>query len=137
MIRIMTRINLILISIFLIAAAIIGRLVFIQILEHDFYSALAQGQQKFFAQIQGERGEIFFRDGEPLAINRNYVFVFASPAEIENPEETAVSLSEILDLDKDFVLERIIRENSFFELIKNKLTRDEIADLKKIDRPGI
>jgi len=131
------RINLILISIFLFAAAIIGRLVFIQILEHDFYSALAQGQQKFFAQIQGERGEVFFRDGEPLAINRNFVFVFASPTKIEKPEETAVDLSEILDLDKDFVLGRIKRQNSFFELIKNKLTRDEVANLKKLDRPGI
>lgn len=133
----MMRINLILISIFVFAVAIIGRLVYIQILEHDFYSALAQGQQKFFAQIQGERGEIFFRGGEPLAINRNFVFVFSSPTKIEKPEETAISLSKILDLDKDFVLERITQENSFFELIKNKLTPDEIANLKKIDLPGI
>ncbi len=131
------RINLVLISIFLFAAAIIGRLVFIQILEHDFYSALAQGQQKFFAQIQGERGEVFFRDGEPLAINRNFAYVFASPTKIEKPEETAVSLSEILDLSEDFILGRITQENSHFELIKNKLTREEITNLKKINLPGI
>ncbi len=167
--------NLVLIFIFLFAATIIGRLVYIQILEGDFYRALAQGQQKFFAQVQGERGEIFFRKGEPLAINRNFFYVFASPPKVENAEETAIILKEFFDLveetnvsslpskprlltrrrgeggkenevffdfanaraDKNFILERITQENSFFELIKNRLSREKITNLKKLDLPGI
>ena len=56
------RINFILVLIILFGATIIGRLVSLQILNQDFYQALAQGQQKFFAQIEGERGEV----GVPL-----------------------------------------------------------------------
>jgi len=76
------RINLILILISLLGAAILGKLFFIQILNYEYWKALAQGQQKFFAQIQGERGEIFFQGRNKerhlytLASNKNWELVY-------------------------------------------------------------
>jgi cell division protein FtsI/penicillin-binding protein 2 len=133
------RANLILTSLFLFAAIIIGRLAYIQIENSDFYTALAQGQQKFFIKTEGERGEVFFRDGQPLAMNKTFFYVFASPQKIENPEETAKILSQILALDKNFVLKQIAppEKISFFELLKNRLTQDEINKLKEVNLPGI
>jgi len=131
------RTNLILIFIFLFTIIIISQLAYIQIENHDFYRALAQGQQMFFIETKGERGEIFFRNEEPLAINRTFFYVFASPTKVKNHQETAIVLSEIIALDKDFILRRITRENSFFELLKRRLTQDEINKLKEKNLPGI
>lgn len=63
------RVNIVFILIIFFAAAIIGRLVYIQIINHDLNKALAQGQQGIFNMIQGERGGIFFMEGEILAAN--------------------------------------------------------------------
>jgi len=131
------RINLILISIFLFAIIIVGRLAYIQIEKYDFYTALAQGQQKFFLKTEGKRGEIFFRYGQPLAINRNFIYVFTSPPNVENYDETAKILSEILGLSYDFIFKRITQKNSFFELLKKRLSEDEVINLKKANLPGI
>lgn len=140
------RINLILILIILFGAAIIGKLFFIQILHYEYWKALAQGQQKFFAQIQGDRGEIFLQDKEgnlyTLASNKNWELVYISPEEItskgEDSIETARALSQILNLDEDLILEKIKKsDSSLYELIKNKLTQEEIDLLKKINLPGV
>jgi len=105
------RINLILFFIFVFGAAITCRLVFLQVTRHDFYDALAKGQQKFLAYNFGDRGEIFLQDKEgvlyPLAVNKNWILAYASPNEIpaDKKEETAKTVSEVLGLDKDFILE--------------------------------
>ncbi|MCK4453735.1 penicillin-binding protein 2 [Candidatus Parcubacteria bacterium] len=135
------RINLILLFVMLFGAALIGRLVYIQILNHDFYKALAQGQQKFFGEIEGERGEIFLQDKKgnlySLAINKDWQMVYASPQEIKEKESTAEKLAQILDLEKDLVLEKLNKEDSFFEMLKNKLSESEISQLEELGLKGI
>ncbi|MBZ9572144.1 penicillin-binding protein 2 [Patescibacteria group bacterium] len=136
------RVNLILIFILLFGAAIISKLFFVQILNQDLYKALAQGQQKFFTQIQGKRGEIFLQDRESLyslAVNKTWKFCYASPREIKNKEEIAQNLSEILNLEKDKIFEKITSKNeeSLFVILKHKLTEEEINHLKEMDLSGI
>lgn len=126
----------ILIFIFLFGAIIIGRLFYIQILNHQYWKALAQGQQKTFVSLKGERGEIFFRDGTPLAINRKFDLVYAAPNEIEKPAETAQILSLILNLDEATISEKLKRD-SFYEIIKKKLTEKQVSDLKEVNLAGI
>ena len=81
------RINLILIFIILFGAAIISRLVFLQIINQEYWRAMAKGQQKFFEEIGPERGEIFIKDKAgnlyTLATNKNFEFVYLVPKEIE------------------------------------------------------
>jgi len=130
------RVNLILVLIFLLSTIITGRLIFVQILKGDFYRALAQGLHSPFNETQGERGEIFLKNGEPVAINVNFPYVFASPLKIKNLEETAKILSQILNLEENFVLEKLKKEN-FFSLIKRKLSQTEVETLKKLNLEGI
>ena len=69
----------------------IGRLFCFQIIENDYWKALAQGQQIFIKEIEGERGEIYLsgqnREVYPLAVNRNWEFVYLVPVEIHRSEE--------------------------------------------------
>ena len=133
------RINLILVFIFLLGATIIGRLVFLQIIHHDFYAALATGQQRFFINSQGDRGEIFFQSHDlPVATNQTYAFLYASPNEIsaEKKQETIEILSEVLNLSQDFIRSKI-EQDSLYEVVKRKLTEEEVEHLKKEDLAGV
>ncbi len=141
------RINLILIFFFLLGTVILGQLFFIQIIKHDYWKAMAQGQQKFFSQIEGDRGEIFLQDSGPgnnlipLAINKEWEFVYISPKEIsgnsENVSEITKTLSQILDIDEKSILTKIQNSDSQFEVIKNKLNQEEVDLLKKINLPEV
>ena len=130
------RINLVFTLIFFFSAALLGKLFFIQVLQNDFYKALAQGLFSSPNESQTERGEIFLKDGEPLAINKDFTLVFASPPKILDAEKTAETLSEILHFDKDFILEKL-KVDFLYSPIKNKLTQEEIDSLKNLKLPGI
>ena len=142
------RVNLIFIVIILFGAAIIGRLVYLQIIKHDLYKALAQGQQEPFQLIKGERGKIFFSGGEILATNIKEKYVFVSPQEIKEKEKTAEALSQIFNSDHnppvtpqgktayEVILEKL-KKNSLFEKIKSKITEEEEQALKEINLTGV
>lgn len=117
---------------------LISRLFFIQIVQGDFYKALAQGLHGSSDSYVLERGEIFFRDGEPLAINMEWPFVFASPRLINEDEKetTAEKISQVLGLNKDSVLAKLEKDN-LYELLKKRLTEDEVKKIKELNLTGI
>jgi cell division protein FtsI/penicillin-binding protein 2 len=130
------RINFILIVISLFGLALIGRLFFIQVIKDDYYKALAQGLYNLDEKIQGERGEIFFQKGEPLAINMEWPLVYASPREIKEKETTAATLSQIINVEKSLILEKLQKDN-LYEIIKRKLTNEEIEKIKTAGLKGV
>lgn len=134
------RINLIFVFIILFGAVIIGRLFYIQVLNQEYWRALAKGQQKLFLEIPGDRGEIFLSDKNnkiyPLAVNKEWYLIYVVPNEVEDKDKTTQELSEILGLDKNFVLEKL-NEKSFYEIIKKKLTEKEIEEINKLDLAGV
>ncbi len=130
------RVNLIFILIILFGAAIIGRLIFLQIIKYDFYKAMAQGQQKVFQLLKGDRGEIFFSEGEVLATNVKGKYLLVYPQEIEEKEETAKILSQVLNLEEAAILEKL-QGDGLFEKIKSSLTKEEEQALKEMNLPGI
>ncbi|HDZ54670.1 MAG TPA: penicillin-binding protein 2 [Candidatus Nealsonbacteria bacterium] len=134
------RINLIFIFIIFFGAVIISRLFFLQVLNQDYWRALAKGQQKIFLKIPSTRGEIFLRDKNdnlyPLAINKEWSLVYAAPNEVQDKTGIAQQLSGILELDQDFILERLSRE-TFYTIIKKKLTEEELKELKELDLTGV
>lgn len=130
------RINLILIFLLLFSATIIGRLIYIQIINQGFFRALAQGQQKISQLVRGERGEIFLNGGQILAANVNERYLFISPMEIKEKEKTAKAVSEILGLDESFILEKTQKDN-LFEPIKYNLSEEEEKAIKNLNLEGV
>jgi len=134
------RISIVFVLIIFLGAAIISRLVYVQIFKHDYYQALANGQQKEFQEISGERGEIFLNDNNklrPIVINKEWTFCYVVPNEIKDKKETAQTLSQILSLDENFVFKKLEKEESFFKVIKKKITDDEINALKNANITGV
>lgn len=130
------RINLVSFLILLFSLVILSRLFFIQVSNHDFYKALAEGLILSSNQTPVERGEIFLKNGEPLAINKNWPLVFASPPKVTQPEQTAKILSEILNLPENLILEKL-KKDTLYSPIKNKLSQEEKEKIEKLNLAGI
>ena len=131
------RTNIVFIALCLFGLAIIGQLVSIQIIQGEKNKALSEG---FFLQSKiknGERGEIFFKNGESLAINKSFFSVYTEPPKINDPEKTAQILNQILNLPVDFILEKLNKEGTLYSLIKNRISDEAVDGLKKAKLSGI
>jgi len=133
------RIKFVLTLIFIFSAAIVCRLFFLQIISHDYYTALARGQQKLFQDVIGDRGEIFLTNHDlPVATNREYSFLYLSPAEVpaEEKEKVADALSKNLNMDKTYLISKL-QKDSLYELIKDKMTDEEVAIIETLNLSGV
>lgn len=116
-------------------ALIAWRLTNLQIVQGDFYKALAEGQN-ISKEFRKDRGEIYLKDSEPLAINKDFSLVFASGPKIIDSKKTAEFLSQVLSLDPDFILEKI-EKDTLYSPIKNRLAEQEKKSLQDLNLAGI
>jgi len=136
------RIRLLVIFIAVFFFAVLFRIFQIQVVKHNFYSALAQDQHEFFKNIFPERGEIFIRDAYsdsvyPLAVNKELNLVYAVPVNIKNKKETAKKLSEILEMDEEEIFNIINKKNDPYEIIKHKVSGETANEIKSENISGI
>src|SRR3989344_5367 len=142
------RINFILVIFFVLGAAFISRLFFLQTRSHKLYQAQALGQQAGFSETQGKRGEVFFENSQEskgaqgsgkttgLAINKEKWIVSAMPGEIENKENFSQILSQAVGEEKEFVFSKIDSPDSYV-IIKKDLPVETIEKIKKINLKGL
>jgi cell division protein FtsI/penicillin-binding protein 2 len=135
--------------IFLFGGIIVFRLFSLQILDRDFYSALAAGQHEIYQSLFPERGKIWMQEiiatngaGEkelyPLATNQSLYLVYADPRKIKDAEDLAPKLAEILYAREENNEEetRPAEEISDEEkAASEKLEEEILAKLKKENDP--
>jgi cell division protein FtsI/penicillin-binding protein 2 len=120
-----------------LCAAVIGRLYYLQIVLGEQYRAWAQGLQSFTIQSdKSERGEIFFSGGQPLAINSDFNYAYASPLNIKDKDQAAGQVAQILGLDKNDLLEKFSQE-SLYVLLKEKINDDLAKKIKDAKIAGV
>ncbi|MDA3840186.1 MAG: penicillin-binding protein 2 [Patescibacteria group bacterium] len=138
------RINVVIAIIFLLWLAVVYRLYYLQVANHDLYIALASSQHQVLNKLEPERGKIFIQDrgdGEerdlyPIATNKEFAHIFAVPKDIENPEEAADKIYEILfreDVEKE--VEEMLNDEKRDEIINELdslvgLSEEEILSKK-------
>ena len=129
----------------------------IQIVNQDYYEQLAIEQQTRNLTVAADRGTIYDSTGEILAISGTVYKIVLSPREVLNlqenyakavekaaaagkappsyPEPTyemiASGLAEILDVDKEMVMERLGRTNRGYEVIKEKVEEELAVEVRK------
>lgn len=111
-------------------AVLIGRLFYLQIYEGEMWQGRAISQQMRAIQISAERGVIYDSNLKTLAASATVWDVIVSPAQLKNDDELiliADYLSELLEVDKERIIERGQRKYSYYEVIKPKVEKD-IAD---------
>ena len=81
-------------------AAVVGRLVQLQLAQGSRYRARAQRQQERRFELPGRRGSILDRQGRELAVSVEVSSVYAIPDEIRNADSVAGTLSALLRIPR-------------------------------------
>lgn len=84
---------------------IILRLFNLQVVNAEFYEQLAGSQHDFYRELFADRGDVIVKDWKEsneflAATNEPRAFIYADPRKIENPEEAAFAIGEILGYEK-------------------------------------
>ncbi|MGM9614397.1 MAG: penicillin-binding transpeptidase domain-containing protein [Oscillospiraceae bacterium] len=107
------------------------RLFQIQIIDHDKYEAAAVDQQLRETTVSSQRGTIYDRNMNILAMSGSVSNIYLSPAEIalynEDPSAIAAAMSEILGLDYYEVYEKTQNRASWYVTLAKKVD-DEVAE---------
>lgn len=115
---------------------LVYRLYNIQIVQSNKFEEIAQQEHLTSFSIEGERGNIYDRNLKKLAVNVNVQSLFAIPSKINNPQETALQLSSILNLETKEIFNKLNHKRSFV-WIKRKLIDTEVAEIKKLSLEGL
>lgn len=101
-------------AVFLILfVALLSRAFQLQVLSGEKLKTLAQRQHKTTLPIPSERGMIYDRNGEKLAMSVQADSVFADPTRITNPAQASRQIAVLLQLDQAAVLKKISEPRSF------------------------
>ena len=120
----------------IVAAALVVRLYFVQVVHGDEYLAKAENQYVKPNQNFYNRGTVFFedKDGRVIAgatLKTGYMLAI-HPNRIENPEDIYNQLSNYIELDADDFMTRASRSGDPYEEIMHEIdeeTADAIDDL--------
>jgi len=127
----------------LLVAALGSRLVYLQVLKHDYFSDLSQGNRIRIEPIPPSRGLILDRNGEPLALNRPAYQLELTREQTPDVDDTLARLSAIgllpaEDIDR---VRRLIRSRRSFDAVpvRLQLSEEELARfaVNRPDFPGV
>jgi len=124
------------IVVMLLFILLIGRLGFLQIVRGEELKKGALEQWTKGITIKSKRGIIYDRNGKKLALSVSASTVWASPPDIKDPERTAKEVARVLNLDEEYVYEKITKRVGT-EKIKQWITNEEAQELRKLKLPGI
>jgi cell division protein FtsI/penicillin-binding protein 2 len=128
--------------IFILAIFIILKLFKLQVIDHNYYTALAKDQQEFFSELLPKRGEIFIQElksGElhRLATNRLYYLMYAVPIQVSKPKQASEAISQMFEVEEEKIFKQLIKEGDVYEPLVHKVNDVQKAEIEKLDLAGI
>lgn len=108
---------------------VIRQLYIVQIVKGDSYKQTAMSNQLRATTIKANRGTIYSSDGQILAASATSWRIVFSPADITDEQAALLAdgMSELLGVDREFVLERATNKQSYYQVIKSRVDK-ETAD---------
>lgn len=120
----------------LFAGALLSRLFYLQILQHDQLLARSERQHYGDETVQYGRGKIFDRNMNVLAANVELESVYVNPHEVADPQRVAKNLSAVLGKDFDRIL-KLITSQKGFVWIQRKALPEAVNALKRENLQGV
>lgn len=126
--------------IFIAATVMIIRLFNIQVLTSSHYQALAKDQHELYEELVPRRGSILVTDSSSptgtftLAANKELYLVYAVPREIDDPNEVARQLHDIIKMEPEKIIDKIgtDKEDPYQPIVRkiDKGQADQVRELK-------
>ncbi len=127
--------------VFAIATLLIGRLGYLQLVKGDFYDQAARENRIRILPIAAPRGQIFDRNGKPIAVNRPSYTV--SLVDMGNGTDQMVApLAQLLGMKEEEIRKKIADNNNrLFEPIRiaNRVSMEVVTKIeeRRSDLPGV
>lgn len=137
------RIVFILVTIACWGTAAEARLLWLQVVQHDFYVAKAKRQQRSTVTLPALRGDILDRRGEFLASSADAPSIWADPTDVEDPIKAAAALCQALgdcsSKDRDDLFSKLTKNNTEFVWLRRwrTVSTAQAAKVAELKLPGI
>lgn len=126
------------IAIFAVIALIFfGRLVFLQVVKSDEYSAMAQEARTANIETSPRRGTIYDRNGYVLATSVDATTIYANPYEVTDADGAANQLAAILGGEPADYKEKLTTKDISFVYIERKVDVDVADQVKELKIDGV
>ncbi len=129
------RLTLMAVILLLWALAILGRLILLQVVQHEKYAERARKQQEERLAIRAPRGSIFDRNGQRLAVSLQVNSVSVNPRQITDARMASELLASYLKLDQPALYQRLLaaqRSHLGFLWIKHGADATQSEGLKAL-----
>lgn len=124
-----------------VAAIIIMRLFYLQIIRHDYYMNLANQEQVKQLTIPAKRGLIYAMNGdtpERLVLNEKVYTLFADPVVVDEPDAVITTIREIAGGNaRENLSDMLANKKSRYQILATKLTRTQADKIKEKGLKGI
>jgi len=117
--------------------AIAVKTVSVQALSGEHYDELALAQRVRSMSLAAERGSIFDRNGNDLAISVQQQTVFADPRFIRDPAVAVARLAPVLGLEPQDLLERLSRTDTAFVYLARKVNDETAKQVRTLGITGV
>jgi cell division protein FtsI (penicillin-binding protein 3) len=131
------RIIAVLVVVVLLFVLVAGRLAQLQLLDGHRYVQFGESQRVKPVTLPAERGSLFDRDGNDLAMSVPQHTVWADPRLVTNPQAEAAALAPVLGLDQNTLLRQLTMPDKQFVYLSRQVddaTAQKVTDLKL---PGV
>lgn len=122
---------------------IAGRLFALQVVDRQFYAALAASQHDLNLKLFPKRGEVFVRERKdpntvyPAATNRDAYLVYADPRKVGDASSTAKIVALALGMDPAEVFQHLENPDDPYEPLKHAVADEVVDAIKAADLPGV
>jgi cell division protein FtsI/penicillin-binding protein 2 len=130
------------ISLFMVlAAAIVGRLFFLQVSQSDYYRMLAEDQHSAVKTYIPHRGDIFFKDKSgrlvPAATTNIIYTLHARPREITDAHALYAKIQPYMRVSEAEVIHALEDRGGSFAILERGIEKQKVADIMKLAIPGL
>lgn len=124
-------------GVFAVGLACILRLVYLQIIRHEFLTEKAESQFTKVIDVPAYRGKIFDRNGEPLALSREVWDAYLVPNGITNKPEFIRQVHAALPRYPLEKLAQKVNSNTSFVWMDRQIPREDYLRLAKLNLIGL
>jgi cell division protein FtsI (penicillin-binding protein 3) len=117
-------------------AAVVARLVDLQVVSPDHYAAAGLAQRLSTVKLNAERGSIFDRTGKELAMSATQKTIWANPALMKDTRAVARELAPILGKDAGY-LRGLLDTTATFVYLARQIPLETAAKVEDLHLDGI
>lgn len=113
---------------------LVARLFYLQVLQHDHYTQLANAEHQKKFTIPASRGAVYFRDGDetvPAVLNATVYTLYADPTAVKHIEEATNRISAILKIDSNKVKKLLQTKDTEYVVVQKRLSKAQVEELFK------